>query len=47
MKIVDFGYSKFVRPTDALKDACGTVKYWAPELVNGAATRRSTFGRSG
>eukprot|EP01137_Pigoraptor_chileana_P023150 Opistho-2@88994 len=33
VKICDFGYSKFARPTEGLHDPCGTLKYWAPEIV--------------
>eukprot|EP01135_Chromosphaera_perkinsii_P009375 Nk52_evm51s1737 gene=Nk52_evmTU51s1737 len=33
VKIVDFGYSKFVRPNEGLTDPCGTMKYYAPEIV--------------
>ena len=33
LKIVDFGYSKFVIPTQQLTELVGTVKYFAPELI--------------
>jgi len=35
VKIVDFGYSKFVRPTDRLNEGVGTFKYWPPEMARG------------
>lgn len=41
LKIVDFGYSKLVRPTDSLSDQGGTLKYWAPEMVNGLEYNRA------
>ncbi|KAA8499848.1 Death-associated protein kinase 3 [Porphyridium purpureum] len=35
LKIVDFGYSKFVRPKDRLNEGVGTFKYWPPEMAKG------------
>jgi len=35
VKLVDFGYSKFVRPTDKLNEGVGTFKYWPPEMARG------------
>eukprot|EP00123_Amoebidium_parasiticum_P016944 comp23652_c1_seq1/m.40385 comp23652_c1_seq1/g.40385 ORF comp23652_c1_seq1/g.40385 comp23652_c1_seq1/m.40385 type:complete len:909 (-) comp23652_c1_seq1:101-2827(-) len=34
LKIVDFGFSKFVRPSERLEDPVGTLKYNAPEVIN-------------
>eukprot|EP01134_Creolimax_fragrantissima_P007143 CFRG7143T1 len=34
LKIVDFGFSKFVRPSEKLNDTVGTLKYNAPEIIN-------------
>ncbi|KNC87263.1 serine/threonine protein kinase [Sphaeroforma arctica JP610] len=34
LKIVDFGFSKFVRPSERLNDTVGTLKYNAPEIIN-------------
>uniref|UniRef100_A0A7S0ZE69 Calmodulin n=1 Tax=Timspurckia oligopyrenoides TaxID=708627 RepID=A0A7S0ZE69_9RHOD len=35
IKIVDFGYSKFIRPTERLNEGVGTFKYWSPEMARG------------
>eukprot|EP00184_Porphyridium_aerugineum_P002309 CAMPEP_0184699598 /NCGR_PEP_ID=MMETSP0313-20130426/5815_1 /TAXON_ID=2792 /ORGANISM="Porphyridium aerugineum, Strain SAG 1380-2" /LENGTH=952 /DNA_ID=CAMNT_0027158717 /DNA_START=653 /DNA_END=3511 /DNA_ORIENTATION=- len=35
VKIIDFGYSKYVRPHDRLNEGVGTFKYWAPEMAKG------------
>jgi len=36
-KILDFGYSRYVNPSQKLVDIAGTRKYFAPELVRGEA----------
>jgi Serine/threonine protein kinase len=35
IKIIDFGFAKFITPGTLLKETCGTPNYVAPEVLKG------------
>lgn len=36
IKIIDFGFSAFKSNENYLNEKCGTIGYFAPEIINGA-----------
>jgi len=41
LKVVDFGFAKFVAPGDRTYTLCGTPEYLAPELISGSVRPRA------